>query len=54
MFNKELPVGLLKYLNQILLHQLEYKVDNQVESKGDIVSAEYVEKFAKELKSTFR
>ena len=48
MFNKELPVGLIKYLLDFAKH-LEYTVDNQLISKGDIVSTEYVEKYAKEL-----
>ena len=48
MFNKELPVGLIKYLLDFS-KQLEYTVDNRLESKGDIVSTEYVEKFAKGL-----
>ena len=48
MFNKELPVGLIKYLLDFA-KQLEYTVDNQLISKGDIVSTEYVEKYAKEL-----
>lgn len=48
MFNKELPVGLIKYLEDFAA-QLEYKVDNQVESMGDIVSSQYIEKYAKDL-----
>jgi len=48
MFNKELPVGLIKYLEDFA-KQLEYTIDNQIESLGDIVSSEYVKKFAEEL-----
>jgi superfamily II DNA or RNA helicase len=47
-YAKELPVGLIKYLLDFS-KQLEYTVDNRLESKGDIVSTEYVEKYAKEL-----
>ena len=47
-YAKELPVGLIKYLLDFS-KQLEYTVDNRLESKGDIVSTEYVEKDAKEL-----
>lgn len=48
MYAKELPYGLLEYLKEFC-EQLEYKLKIDLPTHGDLVSEQYVKKFADEL-----